>query len=415
VSYVSGLRCMACHCAVATEPFRYHCPECGGFLDVEYDYDRMREDLTPSRFENRRGTILEQWLEFLPIERPELISRVTLGEQPTPMTRALRLPGVADGARVWLKNESLFPTGSLKDRSMPLATLKALELGRAAIGTVSSGNAAASLAAYAARAGLRGVVFISKHASAGKLYKSMIHRPLGIQVLAPHSDVEVFFEQACAEFGFFDGGGPANPYRGEGMKTFAYEVARDLGWKSPQTIYMPVAYGGNFAGTWKGFKELKRLGFIDSLPAMVAAQPAVIAPIERAFRLGLSRAEPVADAETMATAVAVSDPVFGGERVLSIVRESGGAVVAVAEAEIAAAVRLLAEREGLAVEPAAALGLAAMLKLVKEDSPLTSGCQVISLTGLGLNDQAWGSAMVTPPAQAPADYEAVRAILRQAL
>ena len=126
-------------------------------------------------------------------------------------------------------------------------------------------------------------MFLSKHVSPSKLYKTMIYRPVGIQVMASYSEAEVFFQQAREEFGFFDCNGLVNPYRAEGKKTFAYEVARDLGWRSPRAVYMPVAYGNGIVAAWKGFKELKQLGLIEDLPAMVAVQPAVIAPIARAF------------------------------------------------------------------------------------------------------------------------------------
>ncbi len=415
MSYVSGLRCISCGRPAPLAPFAYVCSACGGFLSVEYAYDRLREALTRDQLERRRGTILEQWLDFLPIERPDLIARVTLGEQPTPMTRAYRLQGPARHAEVWLKNDALFPTCSLKDRSMPLVTLKALELGRTAVGIVSSGNAAASLAAYAARADLHAIVFLSKHVSQSKLYKTMVYKPVGVQVLASYSEAEAHFQRARDEFGFFDCNGLVNPYRAEGKKTFAYEVARDLGWRSPAAVFMPTAYGNGIVAAWKGFKELKLLGFIDSLPAMVAVQPAVIAPIARAYELGQATVEAVPDAETLAEAVAVTDPVVGGRRVLETVRESGGKVIAVTEAEIADAMRILAEREGLAMEPAGVLGLAGMLNVIRDGNSYKGGSQVISLTGHGLNDQGIGGQMVAPPLRAPADYEAVRAVLRQAL
>jgi threonine synthase len=384
-------------------------------LDVEYDYDRMQGELSPADFDARRGSILEQWLEFLPVERPQLIARVTLGELPTPMFHARQLPPPADQAQIWLKNDAQFPTCSLKDRSMPLVILKAIELDRTAVGIVSSGNASASLAAYAARAGLHAVVFLGEHVSSSKLYKTMIYKPLGIQVMAGYTLAETFFQQAREEFGFFDCNGLVNPYRIEGKKTFAYETARDLGWRSPDAVFVPTGYGNGIVAAWKGFQELHRLGFIHSLPAMVAVQPAMCAPIARAYERGLSEVEPVPMAQSMAEAVCIDDPQIGGQRVLDVVRESDGMVVAVEEEKIAQAVRTLAEREGLAMEPGGAIGLAGALRLMRQGSPWAGGIQVVSLTGIGLNDLQRGSAMVGSPLQVEPSYEGARQALEQGL
>jgi threonine synthase len=415
MSYLTNLRCLTCGCAVDPNPFRYFCPDCGGFLDVEYNYQRMQVELSQADFESRRGSILEQWLEFLPIERPELIARVTLGEQPTPMTQARQLPAPADRAEIWLKNDSLLPTCSLKDRSLPLTVVKALELSRKAVGIVSSGNASASLAAYAARADLHSIVFLKEHVSPSKLYKTMVYKPTAIQVQGSYSEVEILFQQARDEFGFFDCDGLVNPYRIEGKKTFAYEIARDLGWRPPAVVFMPTGYGNGIVAAWKGFQELHQLGFIGSLPAMVAVQPAVCGPIARAFRLGLSKVEPVPEAESIAEAVCVNDPVIGGQRVLELVRESGGMAIAVQEDEITEAVRILAEREGLATEATGAIGLAGLLKLMREGNPWAAGIQVISITGHGLNAPQAGSALTQPPIKVEADYQAVYEALQRML
>jgi threonine synthase len=412
MSYVSNLRCLNCEATVDVSPFRYFCPDCGGFLDVEYDHQRMLAELSRSVFDSRRGTILEQWLEFLPVERPDLIPRATLGEMPTPMLQAGRLPPPADRAQIWLKNDAMLPTGSLKDRSMPLVILKALELGRDAVGIVSSGNASASLAAYAAHAGLRAVVFLGQNVPAGKLYKTMIHKPAGVQVLGPYTVAEGIFQGVRDAFGFFDCNGLVNPYRIEGKKTFAYETARDLGWRSPDVVFMPTGYGNGVVAAWKGFRELHHLGFIDSLPAMVAVQPAVCAPIAHAFDQGLTEVASVPVAESIAEAVCINDPLVGGKRVLEVVRESGGAVIAVGESEIAQAVHILAEREGLAMEPTGAIALAGALKLMREEHPWGDGVQVVSLTGIGLNDLQRGRALVGAPATVEPDLASAEQALR---
>lgn len=415
MSYVTQLKCLQCKKTIPTEPFRYFCPDCGGYLEVLYDYPKMKSEIDRDQLAFRSGSILQQWLQFLPIENPDFIDRVTLGEIPTPMFKARHFSTLGKNAEVWFKNESQLPTNSLKDRSMPLMVLKALEQKKEAVGIVSSGNASASLAAYAAVAGLKAIIFLGQNVPVSKLYKTMIYNPVGMQVMGNYSAAEKNFQQAREEFGFFDCNGLVNPYRIEGKKTFSYEVARHLGWKAPDVVLMPTAYGNGIVATWKGFKELKDFGFIDSLPAIIAVQPANCAPIARAFELSMDYVEPVIGKKTVAEAVAITDPAVGGKRVLETIRESKGLVMAIEEDDIRSTIKLLAEKEGLAVEGAAALGAAAWLKLAKENNPISEGKCVISLTGIGLNDLENGNSFVNLPNQVSEQYDSTQKVLRKIL
>jgi threonine synthase len=348
----------------------------------------------------------------MPIERPDLIERVTLGERPTPMLRARSAPA---GHELWLKNDALLPTCSLKDRSIPLTVIKALELGRDTVGIVSSGNAAASLSAYAARAGLRAVVFVGGGPSPSKLYKCMIYKPVAVEVLADYSQADAMFQKARDEFGIFDCDGLVNPYRIEGKKSFAYEMARDLGWRSPATVLMPTAYGNGLVAAWKGFQEMHRLGFVDTLPAMVAVQPEEVSPIADAFRLGLDHVPPKVGGRTIAQAVSVANPDIGGSRTLAVALQSHGSVIAVSEDEIRGAVAVLGEREGIAIEPGGALAYAGALKLIRENSPLSGGVVVACVTGHGLNDPEVCSQGLPMPIRVEAVYAEVAEALSKAL
>ena len=413
MSYVTGLRCLSCKTKLDIAPFRYQCPECGGYLEVLYDYDRMKKEICKEQFEGRSGSILQQWLEFLPIEQPELIEKVTLGEIPTPMFKAKSFTA-SEADQVWFKNESQLPTYSLKDRSMPLMILKALELGRDSVGIVSSGNASASLAAYAASAGLKAVIFVGESVPQSKLYKTMVYDPIGIQVIGDYNAAEENFQKAREEFNFFDCNGLVNPYRIEGKKTFSYEVARDLGWKAPDTVIMSTAYGNGIVATWKGFKELYDFGFIETLPHIIAVQPANCAPIERAYRLGLSHVEAVEKKPSLAEAVSITDPAIGGARVLEVIKESKGMVVAIEEEDIRKTMQLLASKEGLAIEGAGALGAAAWIKLKNENNPIVNGVSIVSLTGIGLNDLESGIGLVNMPNKVTKNYEEAQQVLRSA-
>lgn len=408
MSYMTHLLCLNCGCTIEPYPFRYTCPDCGGYLDVQYDYERMKSAVKTQDFDSRRGSILQQWLPLLPIEKPELVDRVTLGEAPSPLLHTRNIPGI--GANTWLKNDSLMPTASLKDRSLPITIVKGLEFGYQSVGIVSSGNASASLAAYAARAGVQCIVFLKESIKTSKLYKTMIYKPLAIQVRAQYDVAENLFQQARDEFGFFDCDGVINPYRIEGKKTFAYEVARDMDWKAPAAVFMPTGYGNGIVAVWKGFKELHRLGFIDSLPAMIAVQPAVCAPIARAFHRGLSYVEPIPSETSVAEAVSVNDPNIAGVRVLEAVRESGGTVLTAEEDEIRMATRLLAEKEGLAIEPTGAVAVAGLIGLERDGNPWAGGVNVVSITGHGLNVPEDLSTLISPPHLVDPDYRLIQKI-----
>src|SRR6266550_2860806 len=169
MSYLTGLRCTACGTEYSASQIRYRCDACGQFLDVEYNLEALGQAVDRDGIFRRPPEIMRRWLEFLPIDDPTLIERVTLGETGTPQLQYSDLGRSVGIPHLYVKNDTVLPTGSLKDRSMPLAVLKALEFGQETVCIVSSGNAAASLAAYAARAGIDAVVFVTTNAPAAKL------------------------------------------------------------------------------------------------------------------------------------------------------------------------------------------------------------------------------------------------------
>ena len=177
---------------------------------------------------------------------------------------------------------------------------------------------------------------------------------------------------------------------------------------------MSTAYGNGIVATWKGFKELYDFGFIESLPRIIAVQPANCAPIERAYRLGLSHVDPVEKKPSLAEAVSITDPAIGGARVLEVIKESKGMVVAIEEEDIRNTMRILASREGLAIEGAGALGAAAWLKLKNENNPIVKGVSIVSLTGIGLNDLESGINIVNMPNRVTKNYEDAREVLKTA-
>lgn len=333
------------------------CPTCGSLLEMAYDLDRAPADLF-ERAARERSAGMWRWRALLPL--PADATPVTLGEGDTPLLPA---PGLAQRlglARLWLKNDALMPTGSFKDRGFALAVSMARHYGLTRGFTYSSGNAGASFAAYAARAGMRATVFVESTANEAKvaaisLYGARayrLHYESSKQIFAALDQLAGQGEYSFVNF--------VNPVRHEAMKTYAYEIVEQLG-GAPDVMVHPVGTGGGLWGAWKGFLELRDLGVINRVPRMIGVQPAVCAPLAEAFDNGRDETRTVGDASaTIAQSIAGDTMIHGGRRLLQAIRESCGYAVGVTEDDIAEAMRLLG-REAVAAEPSAAASLAALL------------------------------------------------------
>ena len=317
--------------------------------------------------------VIEEYREHLPVSDATPV--VTLLEGNTPLIRARSLSEKLS-LNLYLKYEGVNPTGSFKDRGMTMAISKALEDGADTVICASTGNTSASAAAYAAKAGLRCIVLIPSGAIAlGKLSQALMH---GAQVLA----VDGNFDDALRVVREIADKHPIvlvnslNPYRIEGQKTGAFEICDTLD-RAPDIHAIPVGNAGNITAYWKGYREYHEGGRIESLPRMLGFQAEGAAPIV----LG----HPVEKPETIATAIRIGNPA-SWESAVAAADESGGRIDMVSDREILDAYHLLAEAEGLFVEPASAASLAGLIKaraggLVEEG--LTAVC---ILTGHGLKD-----------------------------
>ncbi len=316
-------------------------------------------------------SLIARWHNRLPVSIRT--PNVTLGEGNTPLIRADRLAaecGLPEGS-VFLKFEGSNPTGSFKDRGMTLAMSKALEEGARGVLCASTGNTAASAAAYAARAGLRCVVFLpAGHVALGKLTQSLMHGAEIIEVKG-NFDAALRLALETAKASGFTVVNSSNPYRIEGQKTAAFEVAEQLG-RKPDFQFMPVGNAGNITAYWRGYSQMGG----GPGPRMMGFQAAGAAPLV----LGRVVKEP----KTVATAIRIGDPVSKAGA-LKARDESRGLIGKVSDAEILAAYRWLAAREGVFCEPSSAAGVAGLLKLSREGFKL-SGKVVCVLTGHGLKD-----------------------------
>jgi threonine synthase len=310
---------------------------------------------------------------------------------------------------LWLKSDAANPTGSLKDRSITVSATKAVEFGYGVLACDSTGNKASSTAAYAARAGLGSVVFCPKDTPVPKMAQAVFFGARLIRVDGHYSQINAMYRRliASGRVKWYDCG-TDNPFRYEGKKTYAYEITQDLGWRVPDRVLHPAAGGMSLVKTWKGFNELRALGWVDRLPKMTVVQAARCAPIVDAWKRGLPRVAAIDKQSTVASALAAADPGLLGDRALEAVRASGGAGIAVDEAEILDAVRRLG-REGLMIEPSGAVTVAAVLRGVADGSIDRDESVVCVLTGSGFKDFDRILDLVEIPSQVVSGFEAMLA------
>jgi len=406
--YFTGFVCVKCGAAYPPDRDLLLCPACDNLLEAEYDYARLARDLDRDGLWRRPSTVW-RWVELLPVRDPSQI--VTLGEGGTPLLRSERLARLCGVRELWIKSDATGnPTGSLKDRSITVSATKAREFGYSILSCDSTGNKASSAAAYAARAGLRSVVFCPHETPLPKLVQAVFFGAELVRVKGHYSEINAMYRRLIrsGRVKWYDCG-TDNPFRYEGKKTYAYEIAQELGWKVPDRVLHPAAGGMSLVKTWKGFKELERLGWIDRVPRMTAVQAQECAPIVEAWARGDREVRGIEKRPTVASALGVADPGLLGTRALETIRASGGAAVGVTDEEILLATRRLDE-EGLFVEPSGAVTIAGLPKLV--DSRLVDRDEsvVCVVTGSGFKDFERIAPMVRIPERVISGYEEMLAV-----
>jgi threonine synthase len=312
-----------------------------------------------------------RYRDMLPVY--EGAEAVSLGEGFTPL-----LPVQLYGSRVLCKLEFLAPSGSFKDRGTSVLVSVLAGMGVTEVVEDSSGNAAASLAAYCARAGIHARIFVPAHASPAKLAQIAVYGATVVPVEGPRENSALAAQEAAATSYYASHN--YSPFFLEGTKTFAYEVWENLGGRLPHNVVLPVGNGSLLVGAYKGFKDLKSAGLADRLPRLFAVQAQACAPFYDAYCRGLDDPQPVTPLETVAEGICIARP-SRGRQVLNAIRATGGTVVAVDEAEIRSARAVLA-RAGLYVEPTSATVASALVKLNRmiDAEQIT----IAALTGSGL-------------------------------
>jgi len=376
-------RCTMCSRTYSRDEVRYLCPSCGqarpseplrGVLETVFDYDAIRRKIDPAH---------PDWGLVCAVEREHHPS-FPVGR--TPIFRAARLGAALGLSGLWLKNDTLNPSGSLKDRASHLVVAEAIRLGIDEIVTASTGNAAVALAAVCASAGRRAVIYVPENAPPAKLVAMLLHGARVIRVRGTYDDAFRMSIAHTDRSGGLSRNTAYHPLTIEGKKTAALEIWQDLG-RMPDSVVVPVGDGVIVSGLWKGFADIVRLGLADSPPRLVAVQSETSDAIHRLVTTGsYARAAP----RTIADSISVSAPsnAFLAARVIT---ETRGFSVTVSDAQILEAQGLLARTEGIFAEPAAAAAVAGLAKANLDPG----GLHVHVVTGHGLKD-------IDPPLRAMA-------------
>ncbi|MDP9399834.1 MAG: threonine synthase [Actinomycetota bacterium] len=384
-----GLTCKECRAQYALEA-RFVCERCFGPLEVAYDHPDTGDVAEARRRIQAGPQNLWRYAEFLPLAAPpgpsaRLSSRLGLPAGCTPLVRADRLAERLGLREVWVKNDAANPTHSFKDRVVSVASARARELGFDTLACASTGNLANAVAAQGAALGLPTYVLIPSDLEEQKVLGTGVYGANVVKVRGTYDDVN----RLCTELSFEREGWAfvnvnMRPYYAEGSKTVAYEVAEQLGWRTPDRCVVPIASGSLYTKIAKGFAEWLELGLIEgSAPVMNGAQAAGCAPVATAFAEGAEVPRPVRRPQTIAKSLAIGTPA-DGPHALDLARRSGGSIDAVTDDEIRAGIRLLAETTGIFTETAGGTTTATLAKLAERGDIDPAERVVLVITGDGL-------------------------------
>jgi threonine synthase len=405
---MSHQQCINCGTKYPTDEILYFCRKCGDILEIKLDYDLTKDMLKRSGW---KKTPLSVWRyrDLMPITDPTRI--VTLGEGGTGLHVCKRLGKALGLKELYVKNEGENPTGSFKDRGMTVGVTKAVELGVKSVICASTGNTSASLAAYAAKAGLTCAVLIpSGKIAYGKLAQAIIYGAKVIQVRGNFDQaLDIVFKLSEKHRSIYLLNS-INPFRIEGQKSLGFEICEQLDNKAPDRIIVPVGNAGNISAIWKGFTEFHNLGFVKGLPKMTGIQAAGSAPIAEMIKTGSKELKPVAKPETIATAIRIGAPV-SWKKAVNAIRNSGGTAETVTDDEILEAQKTLSRLEGLFVEPASASSIAGLKKLVQNGTLDKDERIVCVTTGHGLKDPDIAIRRSEKPLEVEAEIAAIEKAL----
>ena len=394
-------RCVKCGKEYEAVPNLENC-SCGGILDIIYDYDYISTKLTKEVLAKRADYSMWRYREVLPVEEDTPNTPLRVGW--SPMYDAQRLADMLGIKKLYVKDDGINPTSSLKDRASAMAVAKAIEAGAKVIGCSSAGNAASSLAGNAAAAGLKTYIFVPSRAPKGKVAQLITFGANVISVDGSYEDTFRISAEAIKKWGWYNRNAAINPYLSEGKKTVSLEIGEQLNWVCPDYVALSVGDGCTIAGVWKGFKDLYALKLIDKLPKLISVQASGCCPINRSIEE--NKPWYPMEENTLADSIAVGVP-RNPDKAINAIVESNGIVINVTDEEIMAAQKLLGMTCGVFGEPAGVTG-AAGLKKACELGLIPKDATVVSIvTGNGLKDVDNAIKATKPPVLIKPDMDAL--------
>lgn len=398
MQHLKGLQCRECGREYPVQAIHV-CELCFGPLEVVYDYEVVRRSVSRESIAAGPPT-LWRYRPLLPIgDEPLVDTHAGL----TPLVRAENLGRELGLRNLYLKNDTVNPTFSFKDRPVAMAATKARAFGYDTLACASTGNLAGAVAAAAARAGLRACIFIPADLEPSKIVGASIYGPTVVAVDGNYDDVNRLCSEIADQYSWAFANINMRPYYSEGSKTLAFEVAEQLGWRLPHHVIVPVASGSMFTKIWKGFNELVKVGLVDGGSVrMTVAQAEGCSPVVQAFRKRTMNVEPVKP-RTIAKSLAIGNPADGYYS-LRIVKESGGVAEAASDPEIVEGIRLLARTEGIFAETAGGVTVAVLKKLAASGVVGRDELVVAYITGNGLKTQEAVADELEPPLVIPPSF-----------
>jgi threonine synthase len=405
MAFETALRCRECSREYPLAPI-FSCEYCFGPLEVAYDYDGIRAAVTRDSIERGPNT-LWRYEALLPCDPAY---KVDIGTGFTPLIKADRLAKAIGLDTLWIKNDTTNPTWSFKDRVVSVAIARARQFGFQAMACASTGNLANSVSAHAAAAGMDAYVFIPHDLEEGKVVGSAVYSPTLVMVDGNYDDVN----RLCTELA---GSRPwafvninVRPFYAEGSRTLAYEVAEQLGWRSPARVVAPMASGSLFTKIWKGFQELHKVGLIaEPTTRMSGAQATGCSPIATAFANQTLNFVPQKP-NTIARSLAIGNPA-DGYYALKVMEETNGSAEMATDDEIVEGVKLLAETEGIFAETAGGVTIACLKRLVASGAIGRGEETVAFITGGGLKTIEAVQGKLVEPVRVPPSMAAFDAAL----
>lgn len=391
---VAGMKCRVCgkEWPISTTNF---CEDDFGPLEVDYHYDRIKPLVSRQMFESRPGNMW-RWKEFLPLNGEPTVGLHVGG---TPLIRANRLGKVLGIENLWIKNDAVnFPTLSFKDRVVAVALSKAREFGLETVGCASTGNLANSVAANSAAAGLKSYILVPSDLERAKILGTSVYGANVIAVRGTYDEVN----RLCTQIAFHHGWGFVNinlrPFYAEGSKTMGFEIAQQLGWRTPRNVVCPMAGGALIGKIHKAFNELAGTGLIETpKTSFFGAQATGCNPISGSVKENRERHKPVRKPDTICKSLAIGDPA-DGYFAAKMIRETGGWAEDVCDDEIRECMALLASTEGVFAETAGGVTVAVARKLAKQGRLHKDGDTVLCITGNGLKTQDAVAEVLAEPA-----------------